>query len=67
MERLHKELTELAPQRFKIVATSFPSEKKYGVWIGGSILGSLGSFHQIWISKSEFEEHGASIVERKCP
>ena len=26
---------------------------------GGSILASLGSFQQMWLSKKEFEEHGA--------
>jgi actin-like protein 6A len=67
VDRLHRELTDMAPQRFKIIATNFPSERKFGVWIGGSILGSLATLQQIWISKSEFEEHGPSIVERKCP
>jgi len=67
VDRLHKELSEVVPQRFKIIATNFPSERKFGVWIGGSILGSLATLQQIWISKSEFEEHGPSIVERKCP
>ncbi|AET01217.2 actin-related protein ARP4 [Medicago truncatula] len=37
------------------------------VWIGGSILASLGSFQQMWFSKSEYEEHGASYIQRKCP
>jgi actin-related protein 4 len=41
-------------------------ERKYAAWIGGSILASLGSFHQLWISKKEYEEHGANIVEKRC-
>lgn len=36
-------------------------------WLGGSILGSLGTFHDMWISKSEYEEWGPAIVNRKCP
>jgi len=51
----------------KIIAPSVPAERKFSVFIGGSILGSLGSFHQMWISKAEYEEHGKGIVERKCP
>ncbi len=35
--------------------------------IGGSILASLGSFQQMWMSKAEYEEHGSSLVHRKCP
>ena len=34
---------------------------------GGSILASLGSFQQMWLSKKEFEEHGAAIIHRKAP
>ena len=36
-------------------------------FIGGSILGSLGTFHQLWISRAEYEECGKAIVEKKCP
>eukprot|EP01100_Stratorugosa_tubuloviscum_P015080 TRINITY_DN8463_c0_g1_i1.p1 TRINITY_DN8463_c0_g1~~TRINITY_DN8463_c0_g1_i1.p1 ORF type:complete len:418 (-),score=177.42 TRINITY_DN8463_c0_g1_i1:181-1434(-) len=67
-ERLSRELTNLStiPTKTKIVpATNI--EKKYSTWIGGSILGSLGSFQQMWMSKSEYEEHGSRLVERKCP
>eukprot|EP00983_Pelagomonas_calceolata_P016071 508127-Pelagomonas_calceolata.AAC.1 len=34
---------------------------------GGSILASLGSFQQLWMSRKEYEEHGASLIHRKCP
>jgi len=63
--RMHKEITALAPPaiKTKIVA---PSERKYSVWIGGSILASLSTFQQIWISKQEYEESGPLIVHRKC-
>jgi actin-related protein len=36
-------------------------------WLGGSIMGSLGSFHDIWISKKDYDEYGPSIVDNKCP
>jgi actin-related protein len=64
-DRMHKELSALAPaaMRVKIVA---PPERKYSVWIGGSILASLSTFQTMWISKSEYDEAGPSIVHRKC-
>ena len=43
-----------------------PPERKYSVWIGGSILASLSTFQQMWISKQEYDEAGPSIVHRKC-
>ena len=42
-----------------------PPERKYSVWIGGSILASLSTFQQMWIAKSEYDESGPSIVHRQ--
>lgn len=52
--------------RVKMLASQIPVERRYATWLGGSILASLGSFHQLWISKKEYEEHGANIVEKRC-
>lgn len=64
-ERLQKEIKLLAPasMNIKIIA---PPERKYSVWIGGSILSSLSTFEEMWISKQEYDEAGPSIVHRKC-
>jgi actin-related protein len=64
-ERMTKELTALAPTSMKIKIVA-PPERKYSVWIGGSILASLSTFQQMWISKDEYEESGPAIVHRKC-
>jgi actin beta/gamma 1 len=64
-ERLTKELTALAPAAMKIKVVA-PPERKYSVWIGGSILASLSTFQQMWITKQEYDESGPSIVHRKC-
>jgi len=64
-ERMTKELTALAPSAMKIKVVA-PPERKYSVWIGGSILASLSTFQQMWISKAEYDESGPSIVHRKC-
>lgn len=68
-ERLEKDLVEESPQaaRVKVLASGNATERKFSVWIGGSILASLGSFQQMWFSKSEYEEHGGSYIQRKCP
>ena len=64
-ERMTKELTSLAPSTMKIKVVA-PPERKYSVWIGGSILASLSTFQKMWISKAEYDEAGPSIVHRKC-
>jgi len=66
-ERMAKELKNLAPNmmamKIKVVA---PPERKYSVWLGGSILSSLSAFQPMWVSKAEYDESGPSIVHRKC-
>merc|ERR1711967_87032 len=64
-DRMSKEITALAPPTMKIKIIA-PPERKYSVWIGGSILASLSTFQQMWISKEEYDESGPSIVHRKC-
>jgi len=64
-ERMTKELSALAPSTMKIKVVA-PPERKYSVWIGGSILSSLSTFQQMWISKGEYDESGPTIVHRKC-
>jgi len=60
-ERL--EASQNKTQACKVVAQP---ERKYSTWIGGSIVASLSTFEEMWISRAEYEEHGPSIVHRKC-
>jgi len=64
-ERMEKEIKALAPASMKIKIVA-PPERKYAVWIGGSILASLSTFQQMWISKQEYEESALGIVRGKC-
>ncbi|KAG7396936.1 Actin-like 6A [Phytophthora boehmeriae] len=52
--------------RVKVVATH-AQERRVGSFLGGSILASLGSFHEMWMSKAEYAEHGAALIHKKCP
>lgn len=45
-DRMSKEITALAPSSMKIKVVA-PPERKYSVWIGGSILSSLSTFQQV--------------------
>ena len=64
-ERMGAELTKLCPAAVqpRVVA---PAERKYSVWIGGSILSSLTTFQNQWVLKREYDESGAGIVSTKC-
>ncbi|VEL32466.1 unnamed protein product [Protopolystoma xenopodis] len=67
-ERLQRDLNLKTPPsiRLKVNFSSTVPERRYSSWIGGSILGSLGTFQQMWISKHEYQEMGKTCVEKKC-
>jgi len=64
-DRMQKEISQLAPPTMKIKIIA-PPERKYSVWIGGSILASLSSFDACWVTKAEYDECGTHIIHRKC-
>ncbi|KAF7374321.1 Actin 1 [Mycena sanguinolenta] len=65
-DRMQKELGSMAPTNMRVRVVAAP-ERKYSVWIGGSIMGSLPTFQNVWITKKEYDESEPGIVHRKCP
>lgn len=69
VERVAFELAKVpAIGRIRVQAAgSTTVERRFASWIGASILASLGSFSQLWLTRAEYKEHGASYIDRKCP
>jgi actin-related protein len=67
--RLSQELTNIVPSfvKPKVVASRISVERSCASWIGGSILTSLGSFQQLWLSKTEYDEYGAALAIQRFP
>jgi actin len=64
-ERMWHEVHQLAPSTYKVKVLA-PPERKYSVWLGGSILASLSTFQTMWINKQEYDDAGPAIIHRKC-
>ena len=63
-DRMQLELQCRAPSTtVKIIA---PSDRKYSVWLGGSILASLSNFNDMWITREDYNEYGPLISHEKC-
>ena len=62
-QRLTNELTDLFPQgtKFKVIA---PPERRASVWIGGSIMASLTTFQDKWITKLQYDEYGPNVIHK---
>merc|ERR1712125_187076 len=63
--RMEKELKALVPNAMTVTITA-PPERKYSVWIGGSIWASLSTSAEMWITKPEYDVSGPGIVHLKA-
>ncbi|KAJ1561096.1 Actin-like 6A [Nowakowskiella sp. JEL0078] len=63
-KRVENELSN-GMQKIKIHAAASSSERRFASWIGGSVLGSLGTFQQLWVGKQEWEESGVTGLEKR--
>ncbi|KAH3759865.1 actin, cytoplasmic 2 [Pelomyxa schiedti] len=63
-DRMAKEMRALVstPTKIRVV---LPPERKFSVWIGGSILGSLTTFKEIAVTKEQYSESGPALLLSK--
>lgn len=60
-DRLLAEVRARAPAHTRI-RISAPPERINSAWVGGSILASLATFKNMWVTRSDYEEHGSSLL-----
>lgn len=63
-DRMAKEITAKAPGAAMKVKVIAPPERKYSVWIGGSILASLSTFQQMWYAGCAGAGGGVAHISR---
>jgi actin-related protein len=63
-ERLGADLANRLPLSFKpkVSAPGTSTERRFAPFVGCSVLASLGSFQQLWLSKKEWEEQGEKLA-----
>lgn len=64
-ERLKMELVSYVGSKYKVSVNAPESRENYA-WEGASVLSSLPSFGDLWISSAEYDECGKSVVHKKC-
>nr|XP_034492777.1 actin, larval muscle-type-like [Marmota flaviventris] len=62
--RLQREIANLVCPAHDIQVYTSPYAK-YGAWVGGSILCSLSTFEDMWVTNKEYEDMGSSVVRRR--
>ncbi|XP_006893441.1 PREDICTED: actin, alpha skeletal muscle 2-like [Elephantulus edwardii] len=62
--RLQKEISDVVSPLLKVKVSSCPYSI-YSSWVGGSILCSLPTFKDMWITRDEYMGTGSSIISRR--
>ena len=66
-ERFAKDIKVLVPKSIKEEVKIIASiERKLSIWNGCSIISNISTFESSWITKTQYEESGSTIVHRKC-
>jgi len=68
-QRLSMEVPRIVPSAYKCrgVTSRNAVERTCSAWVGGSVLTSLGSFQQLWLSRAEYEEYGTALSVQRFP
>ncbi|EDO08642.1 actin family protein [Babesia bovis T2Bo] len=66
LQRCEKELKEATHDNVSLKVMHNIPNRDIAVWTGGSIVASLSSFQQMWVTKEEYDESGPTVVHRKC-
>lgn len=63
-DRFNNELQDLIPtEKVKVYAST---ERELSAFVGGSILASLPTFQDMWVTGTDYREHGPHITTRNC-
>jgi len=68
LKRIQIEIEQQLPMSYAINIVpvgSAENSRQIAVWSGGSILAQLSTFNTMWIKKSEYNEYGPQIVQRR--
>ncbi|XP_006862932.1 PREDICTED: actin-related protein T2-like [Chrysochloris asiatica] len=63
--RLSKELEPVAAKGTYVKIIAY-LDRYFSGWIGASIMSSLNTFKEMWVTSSDFKEFGPSVLQRKC-
>ncbi|XP_062948964.1 uncharacterized protein LOC134374848 [Cynocephalus volans] len=62
--RMQREISGLVSPTINVKVSTCPYST-YGAWVGGSILCSLSTFKDMWVTSSEYKDIGSSIIRRR--
>lgn len=63
--RLTHELSSLLPMHLAVRVIA-PHQSALGAWFGGSVLSSLDTFRDLWVTQAEYRTEGAALIHRRC-
>ena len=67
IERLQREIyDQLCNYKSKFFYLNRQIDRRISSWLNGSVIGSMDNFDDLLMTAKEYEEHGLSLIDRKC-
>ena len=67
IERLQREIyDQLCNYKSKFFYLNRQIDRRISSWLNGSVIGSMNNFDELLMTAKEYEEHGLSLIDRKC-
>lgn len=54
-------IKEFGEEYSDIIKVNAQKDRKYAMWMGGSVVCSLSNFQNLWVSKNDYEEMGSNV------
>ena len=67
IERLQREMNDqLYNYKSRFFYLNRQIDRRISSWLNGSVIGAMNNFGDLLMTKTEYEEHGLSLIDRKC-
>jgi actin-like protein 6A len=67
IERLQREIyDQLCNYKSKFFYLNRQIDRRISSWLNGSVIGSMENFDEFLMTSKEYQEHGLSLIDRKC-
>ena len=57
---------DIFPLHLDGISVSGMEDRIISTWLGGTVLTSLSTFKDMWVTKADYDEIGPDVVNRKC-
>ena len=65
--RMQIEMNKIFPSGLGVKVKEIPhDERRFSAWCGGSIMASMDTMSQKWVTREDYNDHGPAVINKMC-